>query len=159
MIHSSKENFQPEPKMNSEPQPIVSTSSPAIGNTNVSGRFVIDFFEFSFLVEACIPPRPIARAMFWEDVINKHYHVLTENERQRLFTWITKNLSFDLTNEDCRLFYARFNPKNQYEVETEFEGKKETVKCFKWNDKFHLSKSKSVNEKYIVKANWLSNGC
>lgn len=30
--------FQPEPLLNSEPQPNVSTSAPAIGNTNVSGR-------------------------------------------------------------------------------------------------------------------------
>jgi hypothetical protein len=125
---------------------------------NVSSRFNIDFFEFSFLVEACIPPRPIARAMFWQDVIDKHYNVLTENEREKLFNWVQRCSSFDLENEDCRLFYARFNPKNQYQVQTEFEGKKETVKCFKWNDKFHLSKNTSVNEKYITDVKWLSNG-
>lgn len=123
-------------------------------NTNkkstTNNRFNIDFFEFSFLVEACIPPRPISRAMFWHDVINKHYHVLTENERERLFCFITSSSSFNLENEDCRLFYARFDSKNQYEVQTEFEGKREIVKCFKWNDKFHLSKSTSVNEKYIT---------
>lgn len=28
----------------------------------LANRFNIVFFEFSFLVEACIPPRPIARA-------------------------------------------------------------------------------------------------
>ena len=27
--------------------------------------FEIDFFELAILAEACIPPRPIARAMFW----------------------------------------------------------------------------------------------
>ena len=59
-------------------------------NTETINRFNIDFFEFSFLVEACIPPRPIARAMFWDDVINKYYHVLTDNERQRLFEWINR---------------------------------------------------------------------
>lgn len=133
--------------------------SPACVKPNVSSRFSIDFFEFSFLVEACIPPRPIARAMFWQDVIDKYYHVLTENEKERLFNWINRCSAFDLENEDCRLFYARFNPANQYELETEFEGKRETVKCFKWNDKFHLSKSTSVNEKYIINAKWLSNGC
>lgn len=40
-------------------------------------RFSIDFIEFSFLVEACIPPRPIARTYFWGQVIDKYYHVLT----------------------------------------------------------------------------------
>ena len=48
-------------------------------------RFEIDFFEFSFLVEACIPERPIARTMFWHNVIDKYYHELTDDERARLF--------------------------------------------------------------------------
>lgn len=34
--------FQPEQKLNNEPQPIVSTSPPAIGNTNVSSRFDLE---------------------------------------------------------------------------------------------------------------------
>jgi hypothetical protein len=122
-------------------------------------RFGIDFFEFAFLVEACIPPRPIARSMFWQEVIDKYYHVLTENERVRLFEWITTNSFFDLKNEDCRLFYARFNPANQYELEIEFEGKRETIKCFKWNDRFHRDKQTSIVEKYIVNVKWLSSGC
>lgn len=40
MILSSIENVQPEPKLGNEPQPIVSTSPPAIGNTNVVGSTV-----------------------------------------------------------------------------------------------------------------------
>lgn len=113
-------------------------------------RFNIDFFEFAFLVEACIPPRPIARAMFWEDVVNKHYHVLSEDERHKLFNWITICSTFNLENEDCRLFYDRFNPENQYEIEVDFEGEKETKRCFKWNDRFHISKSTFIAEEYIV---------
>lgn len=124
-----------------------------INQPAVSSRFNIDYFEFAFLVEACIPPCPIARYCFWQDVIDIHYHVLTANEREHLLGWVQRCHSFDLGNEDCRLFFARFNPKNQYEVETDFNGKKETVKCFKWNEKFHVSKSRFVDEKYIVKVN------
>lgn len=40
MILSTTENVKQEPKLNSEPQPIVSTSPPAIGNTNVTGSAV-----------------------------------------------------------------------------------------------------------------------
>ncbi len=40
MNKSTPENFQPEQKLNEEPQPIVSTSPPAIGNTNVVGGTV-----------------------------------------------------------------------------------------------------------------------
>jgi len=40
-------------------------------------RFKIDFLELYFLAEACIPPRPIARAMFWDDLCDKYYHEMT----------------------------------------------------------------------------------
>lgn len=114
-------------------------------------RFEIDFFEFSFLVEACIPPRPIARAMFWDDVINKHYHDLTENERERLFEWIQKNPCFDLKNPDCKLFYDRFNPDNQYLIHANFKGKEEVYEVFKHQERYHKSKDTSIVEEYITK--------
>lgn len=131
-------------------------NKPENGNSTkplLANRFNIDFFEFSFLVEACIPPRPIARAMFWDDVINKHYQVLTENERQRLFEWINRcdNFTYNLpTNEDCQLFNARFDKENQYEVETKYNSITEKHKVFKWQGKYHISKTQSVNEEYIV---------
>lgn len=40
MILSKIENVKPEPQPNNEPQPNITTSSPAIGNTNVIGGFV-----------------------------------------------------------------------------------------------------------------------
>ena len=122
-------------------------------NAVSANRFNIDFFEFAFLVEACIPPRPIARAMFWEDVINKHYHVLTENERQRLFEWINRcdNFTYNLaTNKDCQLFNARFDKENQYKIETNYNSIIEKHRAFKWQGKYHISKTQSINEDYIV---------
>jgi hypothetical protein len=130
-----------------------STKSPNLAKRVLANRFNIDFFEFSFLVEACIPPRPIARAMFWDDVINKHYHGLTENERQRLFEWINRcdNFTYNLpTNEDCQLFNARFDKENQYEVETKYNSITENHRVFKWQGKYHISKNQSVNDDYIV---------
>jgi len=116
-------------------------------------RFNIDFFEFSFLVEACIPPRPIARAMFWQEVIDKYYHVLTENERDRLFEWVNRNpcmqSGVENNNEDCLLFNARFDKNNQYEVTSEYKGKTDTHKCFLWEGKYHISKNTHIEAKYI----------
>lgn len=54
-------------------------------------QITIDLFELAFLSEACIPPRPIARASFWDRLINEIYNQLSANERERLFDWITKN--------------------------------------------------------------------
>jgi len=118
-------------------------------------RFNIDFFEFSFLVEACIPPRPIARAMFWDDVIDIHYNFLTDNERVRLFEWINRNScmqdGIEQGNEDCLLFNARFNPDNQYKVHTNYNDKLEVYNAFKLNDRYYIKKNTSIEDKYIVK--------
>lgn len=117
-------------------------------------RFNIDFFEFSFLVEACIPPRPIARSMFWDNVINKYYNVLTNEERVRLYEWINRNYSMQYSlekgNEDCELFNARFNPDNQYIVKTLYNGKEEDYNVFKYKDRYHTSKNSSILEEYIT---------
>ena len=118
-------------------------------------RFNIDFFEFSFLVEACIPPRPIARAMFWDDVINHHYNTLTNDERSRLFEWINRNAcmqdSIEQGNEDCLIFNARFDPDNQYKVHTNYNEKLEVYDAFKWNDRYYTRKNTSIDDKYITK--------
>jgi len=118
-------------------------------------RFNIDFFEFSFLVEACIPPRPIARAMFWDDVIDKHYNTLTDNERVRLFEWINRNPcmqdGIEEGNEDCLLFNARFNPDNQYKVHTNYNDKLEVYDAFKLNDRYYIKKNTSIEDRFITK--------
>lgn len=140
---------------------------------NNKQRFNIDFFEFSFLVEACIPPVPIARSMFFDNVIDRYYHEMTPNERNNLFEWIQKISKFDTTNESCRLFYDRFNPENQYIVTCEIDGVKTEQIAFKHTpdkrnvvvfntdgsktelndfteERLYINKNKSINEKYII---------
>lgn len=81
-------------------------------------HYSIDFFELAFLAEACIPPVPIARSMFWDKLINVHHAKMTPDERVRLFEWITDKRSdrFDISNESCSWFWYRFNPAFQYTV-------------------------------------------
>jgi len=118
-------------------------------------RFNIDFFEFSFLVEACIPPTPIARAYFWQNVIDKYYYEMTWNERNRLFEWLNRNWVFQDNlkngNEDCALFNARFNPENQFLVSYSFNGENSTKEAFLLDGEYHITKNGSILEKYITK--------
>lgn len=118
-----------------------------------NNRFDIDFIEFSFLVCSAIPPRPIARAMFWNRVIDQYYKVLTKNERANLFEWVGREDDFkrgiENKNEDCELFYARFNPDNQYLVKTLFKGKEGESECFKYKELYHTSRTSSINEDFI----------
>lgn len=114
-------------------------------------KFKIDFFELSFLAETCIPPTPIARALFWEHMITDYYFQMTKDERVRLFEWIQKNGKFNLDKDNCLLFYNRYNPDNQYKVHTNFKGKKQFVECFKQGDRYYTTKNVSVEPKYITK--------
>ena len=87
--------------------------------------FTIDFYEFAFLVEACIPPRPIARTMFWQSITDKYWIQMTEGERAHLFEWMQKNWVYQESLEkevDTQIFHARFDPDNQYMVTSNYKG-------------------------------------
>lgn|SRR5574343_115917 len=113
-------------------------------------RFSIDFFEFSFLVEACIPPRPIARSMFWREVIDVYYHQMSDDERKRLHDWIGRNPAFNLAEPDCYMFHCRFDPENQYLVKAVNDGRVHEFECFRMGERYHTSSNTSIVDEAIV---------
>jgi hypothetical protein len=115
--------------------------------------FTIDFFEFAFLAEACIPPRPIARAMFWQNITDKYWSQMTEGERIHLFEWLQKNPFYEesLAKEvDTQVFHARFDPDNQYMVTANWNGVNERIRAFKMRDWYYTKSNSWIDEKYIV---------
>ncbi len=116
-------------------------------------EFKIDFFELCFLAENCIPPVPIARTCFWNKLIDKYYFELSENKKEIMFSFITKNNRFNIQNKDCKVFYDRFNPKNQYKVTTNFNDKIEITDCFLHDGKFHKEINRYIQDKYIIEFN------
>jgi hypothetical protein len=115
----------------------------------MSNTFQIDFFELMILAEACIPPVPIARGHFFDNLSDIHYHKMTEEQRRGLLRYITANLEFDITNEDCHHFYARYNPENQYLVKCFHNGKAQEAECYFYNDNYHTSKTRFAAPQYI----------
>ena len=115
--------------------------------------FTIDFFELAFLAEACIPPRPIARTMFWQNLTNIYWSQMTEGERIHLFEWLQKNWQYEESlskEEDTQIFHARFNPENQYIVKTNYNDKEETHRAFKMGERYYTTSSSWIAEEYIV---------
>ena len=115
--------------------------------------FTIDFFELAFLAEACIPPRPIARTMFWQSLTDKYWAQMTEGERNHLFEWLQKNYGYKDSlekQEDTQIFHARFNPDNQYIVKTNYEGMEDERRTFKMGDKYYIDSKSSIIEEYII---------
>jgi hypothetical protein len=96
--------------------------------------FNIDFYELAFLAEACIPPRPIARSMFWNNLTSVYWHKMSDAERAHLFDWMNKNDCYKeslLKQSDTQVFHARFDPDNQYIVTTNWNGRLEEHRVFK----------------------------
>jgi hypothetical protein len=114
---------------------------------NTENKFVIDFFELAFLTEVCLPKSTIARHTFFMDVINKHYNKMSWEQRKHLFQWIGKKLNMEY--EESQIFYARFNPENQFNVTTFYQGVKSDVKAFLLNDTYYISSNQSINNDYI----------
>jgi hypothetical protein len=118
--------------------------------------FQIDFFELSFLAEACIPPQPIARTMFWQRLIDKIYYDLDQDQRDKMYKWMNRNLNFEWSlnegNKDCQMFNARFDKENCFDLETEYEGKKERIEnTFLWEGEYYTSHRQHIIREYITK--------
>jgi hypothetical protein len=117
--------------------------------------FTIDFYEFAFLVEACIPPRPIARTMFWQSITDKYWIQMTEGERAHLFEWMQKNWVYQESLEkevDTQIFHARFDPDNQYMVTSNYKGETEKHRAFKMGDRYYTGNNRWIAEEYVVSA-------
>ena len=114
---------------------------------NTNNKFIIDFFELAFLTESCLPPSTIARHCFFMNIIDVYYNQMNWEQRKHFFQWIGKKLNKE--QEESQIFLARFNPNNQFNVTTFYEGKKEIVQAFLLKDRYWISSSRSVNQDYI----------
>jgi hypothetical protein len=51
--------------------------------------------------------------------------------------------------EDCRIFFARFNPNNQWMVKCFHNGIASEIRCFMMNDKFYTNSNTYVDPQYV----------
>jgi hypothetical protein len=117
--------------------------------------FTIDFFELAFLAEACIPPRPIARTMFWANLTNKYWQQMTEGERAHLFEWLNKNHYYKESLEkesDTVTFHKRFDPDNQYMVKVKHPNGTEEInfRAFKMGEKYYTGSKTFIGDEHIL---------
>ena len=114
---------------------------------NTNDKFQIDFFELAFLTEACLPKSTIARYSFFMNVIDRHYHNMTWEQRKHLFEWIGRKLNMEY--EESQIFYARYNPDNQFNVKILNGEIEENVEAFLFKQKYMISSNGRVNENNI----------
>ena len=117
-------------------------------------NFTIDFFELAFLAEACIPPNPIARTMFWQRLTNVYWEQMSDEERDRLFEWLNRNDNYKRSlekEEETQVFHARFDPDNQYIVYTTMDGKDDVNRVFKYKDLYFVRSNSWITPEFITK--------
>jgi hypothetical protein len=117
-------------------------------------NFTIDFFELAFLAEACIPPNPIARTMFWQRLTNVYWEQMSDEERDRLFEWLNRNDNYKQSlekEEETQIFHARFDPDNQYMVHTTMNGKDDVNRTFKYKDLYFVRSNSWITPEFITK--------
>jgi hypothetical protein len=117
-------------------------------------NFTIDFFELAFLAEACIPPNPIARTMFWQRLTNVYWEQMSEEERDRLFEWLNRNDNYKRSlekEEETQIFHARFDPDNQHMVYTTMDGKDDVNRTFKYKDLYYVQRNSWITPEFITK--------
>ena len=115
----------------------------------MDNNFSIDFLELMFLAESVIPPRPIARSMCFDSFSEVHYHKMSESQRKQFFEHVQKSHGFTLENGQCRHFFARFNPKNQYLVSCFYNGKADDIVCYMFDEEYRVERNRFVNRDYI----------
>ena len=118
-----------------------------------SDNFNIDFYELTFLAQACIPQVPIARTMFWHRLVNDIYYQLSDNDRERMYEFMKRDMSENqLKLEDNEWFLDRYDKNNQYIVYVKYNnGLTEKIETFKHKDRYCVAINKWINKDNIIK--------
>ena len=116
---------------------------------NTDKQFSIDFFALMFLSDSVIGSQTIAKSQCFDDFSEIHYHKMNDQQREQFFDYVKKNPNFSLENEQCRHFFARFNPKNQYLVGCFHKGIATKHNLYFYNDKYHSSMQAFASPEYI----------
>jgi hypothetical protein len=111
--------------------------------------FKIDYFELMILAENCIPPVPIARSMFFDNLTDKYYKDMSWEQRKGIFNFIRKKDKFDLNNANCKIFYYRFNPDNQYMVTCDYDVSQPNVEAFLMDEKYWINSNTYISPELI----------
>ena len=110
--------------------------------------YKIDFFELMFLAEACIPPVPIARTVFWHNLTDVYRKQMSVEDRGRLRDAMRKHSRYDLLNADVAEFDAAFHHENQFNVTTTLG---DVNDCYKHGDRYYVSRNRWVSPEFIAK--------
>jgi hypothetical protein len=88
----------------------------------------------------------------WIKLVDKYWFAMSEETRKETFDhWVsTPDFRDMLEKEEVKVFFARFNPDNQFTVTTELYGTVNKHRAFKWQDRYHVGSVSKLNDDYIT---------
>lgn len=119
----------------------------------------LDRFELMWLVEGAVGKSHL-RWGIYDMMVNDVWPQLNDNEREFLYTYIKRDLSWHFENSTDTTprdyFYqmlARYNPANQYRVTLKRGREKSVVEenAYLWNDKYYVGWQRYCAPEYVKK--------
>lgn len=88
----------------------------------------------------------------WTKLVDKHWHAMSEETRKNAFDSLISHSNFPamIKHEEIKLFHARFDPDNQFTVNTNYKGNVNKMRAFKWKDRYYVGSRTSINDEYIT---------
>lgn len=119
----------------------------------------LDRFELMWLVEGAVGKSHL-RWGIYDMMVNDVWPQLNDNEREFLYTYIKRDISWHFENSTDTTprdyFYqmlARYNPVNQYRVTLKRGREKSVVEenAYLWNDKYYVGWQRYCAQEYVKK--------
>lgn len=88
----------------------------------------------------------------WIKLVDKYWHAMSEETRKETFNSLVSHSDFSamIKHEEIKLFHARFDPDNQFTVNTNYNGNVNKMRAFKWKDRYYVGSRTSINDEYII---------
>lgn len=116
----------------------------------------LDIFEMYYLLESCFRGSHL-RSETIIRFVDEWYHLIAPKRRQDLYTWILRDIyngDFKPRPQLCgadKIFMARYNPDNQYEVTTKYNDTTDTIEAFLMDGRYCISSRLTIVKEYIQK--------
>ena len=122
-------------------------------------RITLSNHDILYWLEGCARGSHLRQGC-WQTMINAFNDVKDEEEQNFFYMYAKRDLSHLYETEDdgyqpfgaddFRHFLARYNPANRWTVHTEYNGKKDSFDCYKWQGEYHTDQFTSINPDCIV---------
>lgn len=110
-------------------------------------QMVIDYFEFTILVEASWHVSTILRHSVIVKAMDTWYHALSKNDRQRAFELFSRIV--EVKEEIHHRFMARFNPELQFRVSLSNGTMEDVADCYLFEGEYWTSSFQLCESEYI----------